>query len=502
MWHEGRLHGDLFDDAPKLGLGLTSTWPPDQFLTESMDGIAEKQNLNSKFILSGPQRTLLKTGSVKNRRERNNRVLEKRDKLPQRIQHLTEDVALLASQSLFSTSKWDSGVFPEEKRVGSTSNAHQLLSAADSIDDIPDLELEASDREDYDTPFESPTEFWETILDMPLRTQAVRQSVFFHGNPVFSRETQLGFEIGNLLRMIRPDSYESYFDQQWNAEHDVIGGGLMWGFILAFIGQPASELDTERQQLRELFDRLLELQEERQKETARMPDSKELEDAQYEQVTKDAVNEAGIKPIPLLLREVEYHCHRHYESLDDPDTKQAAAKTVVERIAETTPLRKIDDLAGLLEEDLEVIRDRGKSGVESVQLVLEPIWQSDGHQQEIADDNETDIDSDDVLETVTSASIGAAVNESQSGVSAVLNRVSADDDSSCWTNEQVVERQDSGQRGTRWELTPYGSLLCYIEFEYGGDVDWVYHYAIGPEELSMRERKLILDAVDAVFRIE
>jgi hypothetical protein len=498
VWHEDRLHGNLFEDTPKLGIGLTSTWPPDQFLTEPLDDVGEKQNLNSKYILSGPQRTLLKTGIVKNRRARNNCILEKRDKLPERLQHLAEDVALLHFRSLFSDSKWESGALPKEERVESTSNMHQQLLAADSLDDISDTEVEQSISEDYDTPFESPTELWESILDIQLRTQAVRQSVFFHGNPVFSKETQFGFEIGNVLRMIRPDSYESYFDQQWDDDHDVVGGGLIWGIILAFVGQSASQLDSERQQLSELFDRLLELQEERQKEAERMPNSDELENAQYEQVTKDAVKETGIKPIPLILREIEYHCYRHYESLDNPEMKQAAAKTVVERIADNTPLRKIDDLARSIEDDLRVIRNQGGSDVESVQLVLEPIWQSYRQHQGIVEENETDV----MLENVTSAAIGNTVDKSKHGVSTVLNRVSAEEGSSCWTNELVVDRQDSGQRGTRWDLTPYGSLLCYTEFEYGGDVDWIYHYSVGPEELSMQERKLILDAVDDVIGIE
>jgi hypothetical protein len=41
---------------------------------------------------------------------------------------------------------------------------HQLLLAADSLDDVSDTEVEQPVSEDYDTPLESPTELWETIL--------------------------------------------------------------------------------------------------------------------------------------------------------------------------------------------------------------------------------------------------------------------------------------------------------------------------------------------------
>mgnify|MGYP003851068471 CR=1 FL=1 len=496
MRYEDRLHGDLFSDAPKLGNGLLSTWPPSHLISKPLEGVEEDQNLNSKYVLSGRQRQLLVGRSVNNRRDGNNKILEKRDKLPDRIQDLTEDIALMHYQSLFSESNWESGVLDDESQTESQPALNKLLEESDSIAEASDMEVEPEELDVYETPLDSPTVLWEELLQMPCRSQSVRDSVFFHGNPVFSREAELGFELGSVLWMVRPDSYDSYFDRQWDTDCDVVGGGLVWGFLLSFLGKSRDELDTERQQMKALFERLLELQSERKSEADRMPDKDDIETVQWTDATEEAVREVGFRPTPTLLKEVEYHQIRHRGAVDDYGVKKKEAKSVVEKIAEKTPLTKVDALADSLSGDLEIVRSRGVPGIDSARVALEPLWTRHEklHEKTLREDKEKDI-----LQP-SSQAIGEELGIDGSTISRVLNRVSDSSDSDCWTEEQLLYK-DEKKRGGKWKFDPYGSLLCYTEFNRGGELDWLHHWAIGPEELTVRERKLILASIDDVLGI-
>ncbi|MFB6187681.1 MAG: hypothetical protein ABEI86_12555, partial [Halobacteriaceae archaeon] len=101
MWRESYLHGDLFSETPKLGEGLLSNFP-ESIIQPPLTGLDEDINVNSKYVLSGKERELLKYGRVEGKWERNKATLQKRDLLPERIQHLITDVALLYHRSYFS----------------------------------------------------------------------------------------------------------------------------------------------------------------------------------------------------------------------------------------------------------------------------------------------------------------------------------------------------------------------------------------------------------------
>lgn len=506
MWREDHLHGDLFSDTPKLGPGLTSTWPPDHLLDEPLDDIEEDQNLNAKFVLSGKQRELLKTGYVKNRLARNDKVLKKRDKVPERIQHLTEDIALLYFQSLLSSEQWQYGIVPEENRTSNTSNYYELADQYDPETGTIDGDVDESQQNRYETPFDSPEDLWEDLIEMPRVTQHVRDDVFFHGDAVFAKETQFGFEIGNIFRLLRPDDYETDFRKRWEYDDEIIGSGVMWGFILAFIGHPKTELEEERRQLSELFELFLELQDTRIEEAERMPSENEIANSQHEEITKEAVEEMGFSPHPIILREVEYHC----PPVDEIETKRAASKQVVKDIVEVTPLREVDRLRRSLEQDLETVKERSRPGVDSARNVLEIVWEmhsiinSDASSSEFESgtDCTDDRESEKQDMKISSLSIGEKIDKVQSLVSEVLNRVSDADDTPLWTSEAIVRKDDTAHRGTEWELTTYGTLLCDAAFERGEETAWIYYYALGPEELSLSERKQILENLDEMGLVD
>ncbi|MFB6187680.1 MAG: hypothetical protein ABEI86_12550, partial [Halobacteriaceae archaeon] len=73
--------------------------------------------------------------------------------------------------------------------------------------DDPEIEIGNTKSARHRTPFESLEDLWDNLRNKPQRMKYVRDDVFFHGHPVHSREIQLGFEIGSLLRILRPDDW-------------------------------------------------------------------------------------------------------------------------------------------------------------------------------------------------------------------------------------------------------------------------------------------------------
>lgn len=87
-------------------------------------------------------------------------------------------------------------------------------------------------------------------------------------------------------------------------------------------------------------------------------------------------------------------------------------------------------------------------------------------------------------------------------MSAVLNRLSKQAPGEVWTSHPVVNKSESKERGTEWELEPYGSVLCHTIFERDDSASWLYKYAIGPEDLSLYERKIVLDTLADLDHID
>ncbi|MFB6187679.1 MAG: hypothetical protein ABEI86_12545, partial [Halobacteriaceae archaeon] len=269
-----------------------------------------------------------------------------------------------------------------------------------------------------------------------------------------------------------------------------------------------------RELLERLFDSFEELEELRKEEAQRIQTMSKIENHQYNELTEKAVKEAGYTAHRYLIREVDHHVKRInnqpkievygdlpdsvLEGLNDqipegdneldPDIRIKLAKRIVNRIDEVTPLSEVESLRDALNEDLDKINEKGAMGIESTSEVLAGIW-------EIQTENQGDGGK---MSDLTSSNIGEYINFEESPVSAVLNRVSDDGDYETWTSSNIVHKITNSRRGNRWELTSYGRLLCYIHFDCEEDTAWMYHYALGPEELSMRERKMIIDALEEI----
>lgn len=489
----GRTHGDIFSEVPKLGPALTSSIPTER------DGhgppteldVETDQNLNSKYVFSGLQRTLIKTGSVSDRSGRNEGVLKKRDRLPERIQHLIEDITLLHNTEYLAEEHWETGKVEQKTKRTAWADLHSQLRKAGNDATLEDVSPDEREIKHYESPFDGPAELWDDLLTIDQRSQQVRDDVFFHGSSVVSRETQLGYELGSMLQILRPQRDE-----------DVPGADLIWGFILAFIGQSRESLDQERQTLDSLITVMKDNHDTRQDDAERLP---ELEDSNAfsdpaEEVTASAIKEAGFEPHPILVREVLHH----QPVLENDRHHKNAVKQVIANIENTVPLKRIDQLYKQIVQDIGVVESRSVPGIDSTELVIEGLMRR--NEQEPTDDN-SDEDSEEVEQengetgernskpeysTINTSRIGNVISVKQNVVSEVLNHLCDGSGKERWTTEPIFEKKGDG-----WRLTPYGRIVAHILHRRQKNPDVLYWFALGPEENTLYERKLIIEALDA-----
>lgn len=494
-------HGDLFSEVPKLDIRLGPTPygpPPDR----PLENIGDISDPSGRFALTEMEKELLQIGYVENRSTRNDRVLARRDALPERIRCLIEDVGLLWSQSFFSSDRWEFGLVPPEDRFDEMASHAEILGDEEitTIEAAKAADVDDSTRDPYETPFDAPADLWDEIIQTPRVAHHEREDVFFSGGPAFGPEIQFGFELGSLLRSIRPDDYQSHFQSRWKPAADIAGGGLIWGVLLAFLGGPKQSVHEERDRLTDLFELFRELHDERVSQANKMPSVDEVNDARYDEATLNAVEDMGFSPHPIVLNEVEHHRL-------PGDTEEGTlniAKRVVREIVEVTPLTEVEQLRESLEADRETIAERSRRGVESARTVLDTVWDihianhatEEDSSGESAADSTADSPTNTGEKQLTSKLVGNEHGINTSLATEVLNRLASTTDPELWTTEAIVRKNDSGERGTSWELTAYGQLLCEIEFRRDGETGWLYHYAIGPEELSLLERRRISAALD------
>jgi len=200
--------------------------------------IEDDQNVNAKFVFSGTQRAYILTGEGSGS-DYNENVLEKRDKLPERVQHIIDDIAALHDSPFLSDESWELGRIDRKQTTSRYGQLHRQYDPDDPDDEFfKDLDDDEDERDSYESPFESVAELWAELIDVDQRSQQVRDEVFLAGDSSFPAETQFGYEMGSMLQMLRPDQ-----------EDGVPGMDLIWGFILAFIGKRTSDMGQERDTL-------------------------------------------------------------------------------------------------------------------------------------------------------------------------------------------------------------------------------------------------------------
>ena len=485
-----RKHGTLLDDLPKLGPAITeSVPPPEQAHGPPLElDVNDNQNVNSKYVLSGEQRKIVKTKDTIERSDQNDNILRKRDQLPDRVQHLIDDVTLLYDSPYISADQWEQGLVNRRGKRSDKANLSTELEKADPDLENLDLDLSADpdelEIEYYETPYQSPAELWDELIDVDQRSQQIRDDVFFVGNSVVSDETQFGYEVGNLLQMLRPPD-----------ESDPAGIDLIWGFVLAFIGQSRIDIERERELLNRIIAEMSDRHDTRMEEADLIPDLEEIMEQRTEgyRMTAEAIEAEGIEPHPIVVEEVLYH---QTEFEDDEKLHKGNAKKMLSEIEDVVPLRLVNDLYTRLAADITAVQNESTQEINSVRSVIEA-FEATSVDEDSSTGNETGEDtageSDFSVGSKLTADIAGSVSVRKAAITPALNRLSGGEESEQWTTTPIVVAKNDGRE---WRLTAYGTLLLYIIQNHQSDPSAVFRFAIGPEEISLQDRKLILEVLD------
>jgi len=326
------------------------------------------------------------------------------------------------------------------------------------IDHFPDVE--EKDVEHYETKHDSPEDLWESVIDTPQTNLSIGTSQLTPSN--HSQPAELGFEVGNVIRTIMIDQ---------DAVDD-----LIWGFILALIGKPSVEITAEKRELSELITQVEQMHKSRVQHAHNMADYHESEYSgkSYNSVTVEEVENAGLNPNPVILRAIGHHAVEPHDGYNY--TKHV--RGIIAKAKEKVPLVEVDDFANTVADDVDVISSRGARDLDSISDALANLWSYDDGSNPSSDDLTDGLD-------VTKGSVTEA-----------LHWVSQDTPRDEIVTQRALLNKTTSETTPSWDLTQYGQVVCKTKFDHDGELDWIYRYAIGAEELSLHERIVLSHCLD------
>lgn len=520
-WKLG-THGEIFEKHPKINSFIFSEYPPPRpFNVGDISWSEERrERLSSRYILSESQRNVVLQEGNNPDSDRNDDILKKRDLLPERIRHLLEDIAVLHDSPYFSQETWEEGPIKRKKELSPARRRNKALRSSDvtTPDDLAEAEQRiSSDVDHYEVQISSQEHLWKELLDMTPRVSQVRgDDVFLTQGERASPEVRFGFEIGNFLRALRPtgNNQKDYDD-------------LLWGLILAFTGRPLDEVAEVGEELESLFDDFQERHTKRTEEAERVLNMDDINrDRKYvEQAIREGIERTGTTAHEIVVKEVNYHHPKivpgqleETESSETPsadvddrpsneaegdsgrsspdskkeratDINRGRAAKIARKLKEVTPLEEANNLYETLSKDIEVVTDTSIPGSDSALHVLEGL-------EKVRVDTNSGENGESDQNLVTSEAIGAEISTDKNRVTETFNHLANNPDKDLWTNEPVVTESSGTRRGKVWNLTAYGELLTYCCLESNCDAGWIFRFALGPEELALTERQMVINTLD------
>lgn len=383
-------------------------------------------------VLSKKEREFLMTGDsgTYTTADMERRSAGKAEKLPDRVQQLIEDVSLLHYRGYIGTD--------------------------DSI------------------------EIWQNLLTVKSRSQTIRDSPIVRTvNKHSGTETNLGFAIASLLRMIHDDP---------------VPKDLVWGVIVGLIGESSEEWETEARNLVELFDNLKEQYEwrlfsagaEAHKDDGFLEEREEIREILREQgfapappLIDAALLEYTNKEQSDLLGPIEKSWYADPVQTDHPkppnetqspgEIRRANLKSIISRLDEQTHLWSLDRLAKDLREDAVRIQKRQWRGVDPDRAIR---FVKQNGEKQVQDFEQSSI-------------------KGQNNMTTALRRLAHKDSS--WVNQPVM-RENEGEN-MYWDLTPYGELLYEVRVVHNCSTNWMYKFVVNPEDFDDRLAQLILELI-------
>lgn len=506
----------------------------------------EDQEIQSPYVLSPKQEDFIRTKNSNDRTRLDRVILQKRDKLPERVHNLVRDIVLLDESPYFEeplekgqvSSKNTAPGFPdliEEVdfehlcNLGVTKEAHKLTSEGADPEELARLVEKASTKtefqrlvdenelvpEPHSSEYHLKEELWTDLIDITdYSNNGSKHPLYLH-TEMANNEIHLGYELGNAIRQLQPNS------------NDIRSSlNLIWGFALAFLGDVYSEHQKEKHAIERFIYHIREQQDRRYSMAENWSKIEHRPFTPHEKKMREGIKEENIEPHPIVYKEVKSHCPKLPKDLEN---QKKAAKKTIERINNKTPLGIVNQLRIFIDDDRNTVEKRSVPGIDSDKEIFKGLFEETLRANKkkkirMAVQNEETADGsamEDVLDGVESEEISPEIFDfanffpidpieisgdhlSNKGLSTKksvnvktitesLNRYANIDQEESITEYSLVQKSQS-ERGNEWELTKYGMLLCYTIFTIE-ESGWMYRYALGTEELSLSERKLITDAL-------
>jgi hypothetical protein len=400
--------------------------------------------ISSRYNLSEKQREVLVQNNQPTARVRRS-IVKKRDHIPERLQHLFNEIAVLSESGFLDRQEWNN-----DGKVA-----------------------EASSYENW-------AEFWSDLSDIRIRKEHSRyKEVMFRSEERDNDDVQFGFDLGTVIRMLKSES------EFGNQNHD-----LLWGIILAFVGQPPVEMNDESGNFVELFDDLKQRQRERQTTASKynMGDFVPRKE-KFRTAIKDGISATGIEPAPSVVDIV--YSKVEIPGSDDDEVNRGivyhGAKDATNQLREEVRLDEVNSLFTNLREDLNAVKEHSTPGVQKAEDLLKYLWIANEY---VSDKGE---DTDDIKSLpLQSDTIAEEYHCSPKNVSETLNNISGESE---WTSTAIVYEGNSTGSAGPWYLTQYGKLLCYCRFETDSNTIWIFDHALQASTMGLRRRKLVTDAL-------
>ncbi|AGB31704.1 hypothetical protein C488_14577 [Natrinema pellirubrum DSM 15624] len=322
---------------------------------------------------------------------------------------------------------------------------------------------------------------WEDLSTINNRSRDVRDSpVARTTHQIPGDETDLGFELGTLIRMIHEEP---------------VPANLVWGTIVGLIGEPSEEWEREAGRLVDLFDQLEDYYEWRLVSAGTQAHEDDGFQEERDEI-REILREHEFAPAPPVVDAIleEYtksgpsgrfettkkswqadpsqteHPTPPDEMPSEAEMRRTTFETIISKFADQTSLPAVDRLAKDLREDAIRIQNREWRGVDPDQAF-----------QLVGRKGEAQIQEFEQTET-----------KGQNNMTTALRRLSNDD--SNWVNRPAL-RENQGEKSL-WQFTPYGELLYEARIKHNCSTNWIYEFIINPEQVNEGVYQLISDVLN------
>lgn len=364
-----------------------------------------------KYVLTDTDRKYLQTKRTSDHpASPEERISEKVDRVPDRVQDLFIDIAMLRADGRLNEESW--------RDILELSKSQYRI---DTITGIP-LTLEEKLR---------PT------ISIGHQWGRVMESLY---EPVHS-------EIEELQEYSRSSGHD--LESQWE--------DLLWGVALAFLGREHGQITQEEQIFDDLIAHLQRRMDERraalsEEERDAVDQRRTNERSEVVEAISNQLTDFDLNPSPGAIRVIRKQISQ------DPIQEPEKFNCLVEELLDKTPFEEINTIESAIQQDIEHIENGEIQGVDAEKIFRAVV---DAISSRTAYNTNKRIDRKELAEKLP--------GESQKNTTQALRALGKRYDHHLWPTKKIATQSEEG-----WGLTDYGELIAYCYFRKEGDTLWMY----------------------------